>query len=285
MNLKTKRLVVNGKHINYAVMGHGPALVFVHGWTNNWLCWIPLSRHLKKNYTLYLLDLPGFGDSDPLERYTIDVQTKFVSGFIRKMKLKPEAIVCHSMGAFLAANFAKEYPSYVKRIILIGATFRKGIRGFASRLFGRILQIVDGYSLAESAIKHIVESRTLTHILSKLINMYIYDRDAIDNYTMEGKIKLKKEAFVQMGVSIMNTRLENLLDGCMIPVLLIYGDHDNMCSVKTAKRFLAKKQGSFHFSTILNAGHSILEQPADVAQKIMDFVKPNMKIIKNNRGI
>lgn len=48
--------------------GDGPALVLLHGGRGSWNHWIRNIPELAKSYSLYVLDLPGFGVSAPVAR-------------------------------------------------------------------------------------------------------------------------------------------------------------------------------------------------------------------------
>ncbi|WP_134954608.1 alpha/beta fold hydrolase, partial [Xanthomonas citri] len=52
------------------VIGHGPALVLLHGWALHGGVFAPLVERLAPHYQLHLVDLPGHGfsrdDSTPL---------------------------------------------------------------------------------------------------------------------------------------------------------------------------------------------------------------------------
>jgi len=44
-----QKVSLGAARINYATAGHGrDCLVLIHGWTNNWLSWLPLAKILKK---------------------------------------------------------------------------------------------------------------------------------------------------------------------------------------------------------------------------------------------
>ena len=49
--------------IRYEVIGKGPPILLLHTIRNRLEYSYKVSHLLKKKYTLYLLDLPGFGDS------------------------------------------------------------------------------------------------------------------------------------------------------------------------------------------------------------------------------
>ena len=65
-------------------------LVFLHGWGVDSKLWFKvLPELIKKNYSLYFLDLPGFGQSQiPNTTYDVDDYKKIVYGFVKKLGLK-----------------------------------------------------------------------------------------------------------------------------------------------------------------------------------------------------
>lgn len=50
----------------YDVVGTGPALVLVHGLGSSRHCWDLVMDDLASDFTVYTVDLPGHGDSDPV---------------------------------------------------------------------------------------------------------------------------------------------------------------------------------------------------------------------------
>lgn len=49
--------------VNIQVSGQGAALVFFHGWGFDHRVWQALAQQLASRFQIYLVDLPGFGDS------------------------------------------------------------------------------------------------------------------------------------------------------------------------------------------------------------------------------
>ena len=52
---------VCGQQIYYQKLGKGKDLVLVHGWGQDVSSFWALSEKLKDSFTLWLVDLPGFG--------------------------------------------------------------------------------------------------------------------------------------------------------------------------------------------------------------------------------
>ncbi|MBL7159175.1 alpha/beta fold hydrolase [Candidatus Microgenomates bacterium] len=271
---KIRKIKINKKTINFAQIGKGEPLLLIHGWANNWEGWIPLVPTLKKKYTLYLIDLLGFGDSSPLKNYSIENQTKYVSLFLEKLKIYPKAIIGVSMGSLIAGAIGKNYPQRTQSIILIGAPFKTKSLTLAAKAFEKSLAMINGRKKAETALKKIVETRVTAYLLAKYINMHKFNKFLIDAYGMIGKKKMTKEAFVQMGLSGARLRLEKVLDNCQLPVFFIYGAQDKIIPLKQAKKILEGKKGNFSFASVPLAGHVVpWEKPKKVASLIKKFLK------------
>jgi pimeloyl-ACP methyl ester carboxylesterase len=85
--------------INYYQQGQGNAtLVFLHGWCINSTYWNTQFSHFAKHYSVYAIDLPGFGKSSAdRENWTIEEYAKDVTGFIEMLGLENVILIGHSM--------------------------------------------------------------------------------------------------------------------------------------------------------------------------------------------
>ena len=85
--------------INYFQQGQGDTTVlFIHGWCIDGTYWKNQVGYFSKNYSVYAIDLPGFGKSKA-ERinWTIEEYANDVTVFIDIMNLKNVVIIGHSM--------------------------------------------------------------------------------------------------------------------------------------------------------------------------------------------
>ena len=79
-------VIVDGYSVRYSKAGSGPAIVLLHGWGDTMATFDLLVRHLKKNYTVITLDLPGFGKTEsPKQTFTLKKYAQFVSDFVSKI--------------------------------------------------------------------------------------------------------------------------------------------------------------------------------------------------------
>jgi N-formylmaleamate deformylase len=103
----------------YRTGGTKPALILLHGATDNGLCWTRTAEMLSRDYDVIMPDARGHGLSD---RFGADFATRSsadeVAALIKDLNLKKPAIMGHSMGAGTAADLAAKFPSLPGAIIL-----------------------------------------------------------------------------------------------------------------------------------------------------------------------
>jgi len=106
--------------VHCKVLGQGPALILLHGWGVNAAVWQPISEQLSGHFSLYLVDLPGFGDSAPLEEYSLRSITEAI------LQVVPDSAVwCGwSLGGLIATYAAINYPQRVNKLIQVSSSIK-----------------------------------------------------------------------------------------------------------------------------------------------------------------
>jgi pimeloyl-ACP methyl ester carboxylesterase len=111
---------VDGVRTYYRVQGQGPALVLLHGLALSHLTWDATAAALAEHFTVYTLDLPGFGYSDKPPGYASARKAgAFVGRFMSTLGLERASLIGHSMGAAAALWLAAEHPARVERLVLV----------------------------------------------------------------------------------------------------------------------------------------------------------------------
>jgi len=92
----------------------------MHGWIGSWRYWIPVMQHLHLKYSVYTLDLPGFGDSakNP-SRYAVGRMTDILVQFLDQLAIPKAAFLCHGLGGLVATEFAQRFPERAARMMLV----------------------------------------------------------------------------------------------------------------------------------------------------------------------
>jgi pimeloyl-ACP methyl ester carboxylesterase len=97
---QTKRLAIHR-------VGHGPAVICLAGLGCDHYNFLPLVSSLAPHFTLYLIDHPGFGHSDSLERdYELKESAELVRAAIGQIGLSRYHVIGASLGGFIAQELA-----------------------------------------------------------------------------------------------------------------------------------------------------------------------------------
>lgn len=109
-----------------------PLVIFIHGFPDSWAIWrhIIRSESIQNAATVVAIDLPGYGGSDSLEKYTASNVLEKLAEFIVTIRAmytidtdaevdqRRVVIVGHDWGCVLAMRLAAEAPQLADRFIL-----------------------------------------------------------------------------------------------------------------------------------------------------------------------
>jgi pimeloyl-ACP methyl ester carboxylesterase len=116
----TEYLELEGVLVRYNVMGGGPAVVLVHGWLTSSRLWEQLAGRLAQRFTVYTLDLSGFGESDkPLAGYGVRNGSRLLYAFCAHFGLTRANVIGHDLGGAMAVKLAADHPDVVGRLVIV----------------------------------------------------------------------------------------------------------------------------------------------------------------------
>jgi len=119
-----RRIELPGATVNYAEIGEGEPIVFVHGITSSWHAWLENLPHFAaRGHRAIALDLPGFGASPP-PSWPIDMPTygRLLHDFCEKLGVERSAtLVGNSMGGLVAGEAVLSGPARFDRLVLVSA--------------------------------------------------------------------------------------------------------------------------------------------------------------------
>ncbi|KAK2801191.1 hypothetical protein FQN51_005506 [Onygenales sp. PD_10] len=110
-----------------------PLVIFMHGFPDSWAIWRHLlaSSSIWEDSTVVAVDLPGYGGTDSLEKYSATVVLEHLTEFIVEIRKKSGVddaddrkragkviLVGHDWGAVLGFRLAAEAPQLADRFIL-----------------------------------------------------------------------------------------------------------------------------------------------------------------------
>jgi pimeloyl-ACP methyl ester carboxylesterase len=108
--------------LRYAVGGHGPPLLLVHGLGGTVENWRGLAPPLAADHRVIVPDLPGHGHSAPLpEARNVDALAEAVLGIVDAEGARDAVWVGHSLGGVVGLRAAVLRPDDVRGLVLAAA--------------------------------------------------------------------------------------------------------------------------------------------------------------------
>lgn len=114
-----KTLQFQKKNIVYQITGSGPALILLHGFLESKMIWDNFTQKLQNEFTVIAIDLPGHGESDLLaENHSMQLMSGVVKEVLDTEKITQAVIAGHSMGGYVALQFAADHENLLKGLVL-----------------------------------------------------------------------------------------------------------------------------------------------------------------------
>ncbi|EKV07507.1 Alpha/beta hydrolase, putative [Penicillium digitatum] len=125
-----------------------PLVIFIHGFPDSWAIWRHIIRNpaLQEAVSLVAIDLPGYGGTESLEKYTATNVLEKLTELIVTLRIqygvdsdkesnkKRTIIVAHDWGCVLSIRLAAEAPSLAHRFILSNGPSMKLVESNIRRL-------------------------------------------------------------------------------------------------------------------------------------------------------
>jgi len=236
-----KQVDVDGVPMNYVDVGSGSEepVVLVHGLGGQWQNWLENIPRLAQDRRVIAMDLPGFGltpEPDDDEGISITRYGRYVNALCDKLGLDRIELVGNSMGGFIAAEVAIQFPERVSRLALVSAA---GITS-ADVLQAPILTIgrVATALATNSAARHrLLAARPITRHMS-LALVARHPRLLKADLAYEGFFKgAGKPGFDDALRASLEYDFRDRLPDVKVPTLIVWGEKDSIIPVRDADEF------------------------------------------------
>lgn len=250
--------------ISYLEAGVGQPVVFLHGIGGGAESFQHQLAVASDTCTLRALDLPGYGDSDPITPMTFEGLSDRLSAFLDALGEVKVHLVGHSIGGMVALDHAIRRPDQVATLALIGTTSAFGGRDDSFKtafLKARMEPLERGLSMAEMAVE------SAPHIVGPDANTGVVDEVA----DLLAKVSVATWRSILECLVTFNRRAE--LAQVTQPCLLIAGEHDENAPPRTMEKMAAVLSAA-DIHIIRGAGHMInQEEPMRVNALLRDFFR------------
>lgn len=262
-----KFIKVDGHTIHYIKQGKGKPLILVHGFAGSTYTWRNLMPLLADQYTIYALDVLGFGLSDkpPDGNYDMESQGNLLISFMDALNLPSATLIGHSMGGVIIAYAALAAPSKVDALVMIEAGFYSGgAPAFLKYIFFPLDRIMTRQFYTKSFRKKF--------LLGSYYNKSLVTDEVVEAYMIPTRTPNALDAMEQMMSSVGPQKYEGIAENISRPTLIVWGGKVAGVKSEDAKRLNREIQRS-QLVSIKECGHYVQEEkPQELAKAIRDFL-------------
>lgn len=120
-----RRVALPGITLSVQEAGTGPALILLHGFPQNSMCWSRVAPEFARHFRTIVPDLRGYGESDappddPEHRtYSKRRMAEDIVALMDALDIRRAHVLGHDRGARVAYRFALDHPDRLKRLGII----------------------------------------------------------------------------------------------------------------------------------------------------------------------
>lgn len=261
-----------GLHLTVYETGNaaGPSIVFIHGFTANYLTWVhQLSGSLANEFRLVAYDLRGHGASEkPLDPANYTDGTLWaddLNALIQAKHLTRPILVGWSYGGYIISDYIRKYGDRaIGGIVFLAAVTKQGTPEATGYLTSDVLAVL-GDVLSPDVQKSIDGTRALTRLFANPLEGVEWERAYGSAMMVPPAIRL----------AMFSRVLDNddVLSHIQVPTLVIQGAADRVVRVSAATHIAATVPEA-KLLTYDGVGHAVqLDAPQRFERDLAEFVR------------
>ena len=252
-----------GSRVRWRSIGTGSPLVLLHGGHGSWLHWVRNAQALSRQHTVWLADMPGYGDSGPLAgsndlanlvRTTVATLNQ-VLGADTEIDLGG-----FSFGGLVAAHVASQR-GHIRKLALVGSAGHGTPRRQTTAMVN--WRRSDDVNVMLEDLRH------------NLLALMIHDPANLDPLSLEVhryacvNTRFRSKALSQAA------KVPALLVGMDVPMLFVWGEHDVTAQAELAGPLFQDGHQERRWMAIEDAGHWVqFEQAERVNEVLLNWFAP-----------
>jgi pimeloyl-ACP methyl ester carboxylesterase len=265
----TEFLELDGSWVRYDVIGGGPPVVLVHGWLSSSRIWEALARRLAQRFTVYSLDLTGFGESDkPHSGYGVRNGSRLLYAFCAHFGLARASVIGHDFGGNMAVKLAADHPDVVGRVVLVSVPADEDQIDLPTPLWLATLPVVGPLFYALG--------RAFRPVRRMWMRPFVADPDDLTEELLDDAGKSTPAAVAgTLSMSrreISGGRLVRQAKIIKMPMLVVSGEEDQIVDPHAVSAWAGSVQRA-EICLMDACGHApMIERPAEFAAQILAFL-------------
>jgi pimeloyl-ACP methyl ester carboxylesterase len=250
----------------YEDTGHGPPVLFIHGYPLGRRMWRPQLEALLGNMRIIAPDLRGHGDSDNLPGpYSVEIHADDCVDLLDGLEVDEPVIVCGiSMGGYVALALQRIFPERVGGLVLVSTRATpesaegksKRNEAMATARDGGVSAIVDGMLPKLFSPKSIAQKQAVVRYVDQVMR-----KTSLEG-VLGDLVALRDRPDAVSGLASIE-----------VPALVIHGRDDQVIPLSEAEAMTAAIRGA-RLLVMDDTGHlPNLEQPQAFNAALRDFVR------------
>ncbi len=228
------------RSVAFADLGHGPALLTIHGGPGMdhrlfrpYLD--PLAEHLRLSY----FDLPGHGQSGPMEDESLSGMAESIDDVRAALDTTSIALLGSSYGGFLALTYALAHPDAVSALVLVGTSASHGFREESLKVAQRRATPEMLASLGQLWDGTLENDAAFERAWRKVFPLYFHRLPLAEVDALARRSRYRLDTRRRILPTLQHYDLRDRLSEIAVPVLMITGRHDWITSVRQAEELVA----------------------------------------------
>jgi pimeloyl-ACP methyl ester carboxylesterase len=227
-----KTVDIGSSVAHYRVEGSGSPLVMIHGLGGSSAWWVRNVGALSEHFTVYTVDLPGFGAMRRYpEPFSVGGAVAWLGTLLDALRLEKVSLAGHSMGALITALFAAECPGRVDRLVLAAPAI-----GLPS-------------------------SRIAAYVLPLALEMLRVERSFWKTLVWDGA-RAGLSTSLRASRDLLRSNIDNDLSKISRPCLLVWGESDPLVPPRLGRELQSKIPDS-RLCVLKGAGHVLMYDHAE----------------------
>lgn len=250
--------IAKGLNLFYRKSGTGDRiLLLVHGNNATSLWWERVMGLLPEGITAYAPDLRQCGDSDhPGGEWSMADLADDIYQFTQAVGIKRATVVGHSLGGGIVQQLTVDHPELVERMVMVNSAEPAGL-----------VTPPDRYAQLAYAI---TQPQILKMALGAM--MPSAPKDEFYERVLEESAAKSATALIPNGHALDNMNLVKEVAGIKVPVLILYGQQDQLITMEMMQRANQQIPGSV-LECWPKVGHSaIVEDPERFTKRLLAFM-------------
>lgn len=281
----------NGETLTYRKREGGDELVLlVHGNMTSSKHWDLLLESMDERFTIYAVDMRGFGESTYNKRITsIKDFSDDIKLFVDALELRDFTIIGWSTGGNVAMQFCADYPDYSKKLVLFASGSTRGYPFYSSNADGTpdltkrlaTIEQIEQDPVKTIPMQQMYDTKNRDG-LKFVWNSVIYTQNQPDEARYEqyvdDMLTQRNLADVYHALNTFNisavdnvvARGTNQVKDIHIPTFVLYGDRDFVVTGAMTTEIIEDFAGRAQIMKLVNCGHSPLVDCLDETKEAIE---------------